>query len=95
MLLIGEGRRMSGEDDVAMLRTLTADLGRVIEDGGPAPEQLAAAPLLEGWSVSVMPVICQLGTLTSEGRAPELGGPVGGPGTSPLVARAPAQQDGA
>lgn len=66
MLIAGEGGISSGntEAKLAQIEALAADLRRILDCGaGPTPEQLAAAPLLDAWSVGARPIMCLVGTM--------------------------------
>jgi hypothetical protein len=73
MLIIGEGGRMSGASEAQRVQSLAADLGRIVEDAAPTPEELAAAPLLDAWAVSARPSMCLIGSVTGH---PLLDGPM-------------------
>ncbi|SDD49272.1 DUF6634 family protein [Belnapia rosea] len=74
MIIIGEGGHVSGdvEAEARRLEALAADMRRFGAPTPPSVEELAAAPLLEAWSVSARPTLCLVGMVTGH---PELRGP--------------------
>ncbi len=72
-------------DEIARQAEVAADLARYLDTGGPDPEELAAAPRMEAWSLLRMPG-CLIATGIIFGH-PRLGS--GRPGhTSEIVALA-------
>ncbi|MBI2254764.1 MAG: hypothetical protein HYU58_09110 [Proteobacteria bacterium] len=59
-----EGRMfMHALDEICTLETLLADLKRIAAGEAPTPADLADAPLLVGWNMSIRSAPCLTGTV--------------------------------
>ncbi len=74
MPIILHGRRVIGDPmlDLARLEALVTDFQAITDGGLPAPDTLAAAPLLDHWRVATLEVPCLVGFTTDH---PGLNGP--------------------